>query len=70
MTLEERIEAICKTKGWPVEKATTWENEGARRMHRYSACVGAFDLGAVVGTGPTPEIAIEDLCDLLEDSES
>jgi hypothetical protein len=63
----ERLDGIAKLKGLRLEQITVEPNEGAPDGYGYGAWVGEFELGCTVGTGRTPEAAIEDLLDQLED---
>jgi hypothetical protein len=49
---------------------STWENAGAPAQYRWGACMGDFDIGSIVGTGPTPEAAVEELSDLLDEPDT
>jgi hypothetical protein len=64
---EEREARICAIKGVRPEDLRTWPDSyfGAPTGSRWHATVGDFDLDVTVGSGPTPEAAIEDLLDQL-----
>jgi hypothetical protein len=64
----ERFDRICALKGIRQEDLRTWPDgyDGAPSWAQWHATVGPFDLGCTVGTGPTPEAAIDDLLDQLE----
>jgi hypothetical protein len=64
---ETRLDTICKRKGLRLEQITVEKNEGASHGYAYGAWVGEFELGSRVGNGSTPDAAIEDLLDQLED---
>lgn len=68
-TNDERRARVCRELGIRLEDITTWENEGAPQEYHFGACVGGFDLGVTVGTGRTPEDAIEDLIGELESAD-
>jgi hypothetical protein len=63
----QRLDAICKSLGIRYEDITVESNEGAPDGYGYGAWIGDYDLGCKVGTGRTPEAAIEDLLDLLSE---
>ena len=69
MSEEERLDAICKRKGLRLEQITVEKNEGAPNDSgwEWGCWVGEFELGCTVGTGRTPDEAIEDLLDMLPD---
>lgn len=64
---DERLDRIAKLKGLRLEQITVESNEGAPDGYGYGAWIGAFELGCTVGTGRTPDEAIEDLLDQLPD---
>ena len=65
---DARLDAIAKGLGLRgLEDITVESNEGAPDGYGYGAWVGEFELNCKVGTGSTPEEAIEDLLDLLGD---
>jgi hypothetical protein len=63
---DARLDAIAKGLGLKgLEAITVEKNEGAPDGYDYGAWVGEFESGCKVGTGRTPEDAIEDLLDQL-----
>ena len=65
-----RLDRICRIKGIRHEDIQVERNDGAPDAVGYGAWVGEFELGCTVGTGATPEAAIEDLLDQLDDMAS
>ena len=66
-----RLDAIAKKLGLRgLEEITCEPNEGARDGYGWGAWVGEFDLNCKVGTGSTPEAAIEELLDMLGEGEN
>ena len=63
----QRLDRICKAKGIRYEDITVEPNEGAPDGYGYGAWLNEYEPGCTVGTGRTPEAAIEDLFDQLED---
>ena len=64
----ERLDAIAQSLGLRgLEDITVEPNEGAPDGYAYGAWVGEFELGCKVGTGRTPNEAVEDLLDMLGD---
>ena len=62
----ERLDGIAKRLGLSgLEAITVQPNEGAPDGYEYGAWVGEFDLDCTVGTGRSPNAAIEDLFDQL-----
>ena len=69
----DRLDAIAKSLGLKgLEDITCEPNAGAPDGSGYSwgAWVGEFDFNSKVGTGDTPEAAIEDLLDQLSQSDA
>jgi hypothetical protein len=65
---DDVLDAIAKSLGLRgLEDITVEPNEGAPDGYGWGAWVGQFELGCKVGTGRTPEAAIEDLLDILGD---
>jgi hypothetical protein len=64
---EEREALLCAVKGVRPEDLRTWPDSyfGAPTWSRWHATIGDFDLDCVIGSGATPEAAIEDLLDQL-----
>lgn len=68
---DARLDEIAKRLGLKgLEDITVEKNEGAPDGYGYGAWVGEFDMGCKVGTGRTPEEAIEDLLDQLSESDA
>lgn len=67
----ERLDAIAKRLGLSGLEAITVEpSEVALEGYEYSAWVGEYDLECKVGTGSTPNAAIEDLLDQMSESDA
>ncbi len=67
---DARLDAIAKGLGLKgLEDITIEKNETASYGYEYAAWVGEYELGCKVGSGLTPELAIEDLLDLLAPNE-
>ena len=65
---DERLDAIAKSLGLKgLEDITCESNEGAPDGYGFGAWVGTFEPGCTVGTGRTPDEAIEDLLDQMMD---
>lgn len=65
---DDRLDKIAQSLGLRgLEDITIESNEGAPDGYGYGAWVGQFEPGCTVGTGRTPEEAIEDLLTQLSD---
>jgi hypothetical protein len=65
---DDRFDKIAKSLGLRgLEEITVESNEGAPDGYAFGAWVGEFEPGCTVGTGRTPEEAIEDLLTQMED---
>lgn len=64
----QRLDRICKAKGIRYSDITVEPNEGAPDGYGYGAWLHEYEPGTVVGTGATPEAAIEDLLDQLDEA--
>ena len=63
-----RLDEIAKRLGLRgLEDVTCESNEGAPDGYGWGAWVGEYEMGCTVGTGRTPEEAIEDLLTQLSD---
>jgi hypothetical protein len=60
-----RLDGICNALGIRYEDITVESNESAPDGYGYGAWIKDYELGCKVGTGRTPEAAIEDLLDQL-----
>jgi hypothetical protein len=65
---ELRLDGIAKRLGLKgLEDVTCESNEGAPDGYGWGAWVGEYEPGCTVGTGRTPDAAIEDLLDQLSE---
>ena len=65
---DDRLDKIAQSLGLRgLEDITIESNESAPDGYGYGAWVGQFEPGCTVGTGRTPEEAIEDLLTQMED---
>ena len=63
-----RLDEIAKRLGLRgLEDVTCESNEGAPDGYGWGAWVGEYEMGCTVGTGRTPDEAIDDLLTQLSD---